>query len=86
LGGAGIAIERLRTPHGELSYALRRDERHLVLRVEAGARPPAGFVLPWPLDGTPGVTRVNGQRTRWHDGELRIASAPATITIDLGKD
>jgi hypothetical protein len=86
LDGDGVAIEHLRTSHGELSYALKRDSRHLLLRIDAGANPPAGFVLPWPLDGKPGAARINGHPARWRDEELLIASAPATITIDLGKD
>ena len=85
LGGAGIAIEHLRTPYGELSYRFRRDAHRLVLRIEAGAKPPGGFVLPWPLAGKPGATRIDNAPAQWRDGELPIASAPATITVDLDK-
>lgn len=46
LGGEGVAVEKLRTPWGLLSYSLRRDESgRIKLVVAAGVRPPGGIVL-----------------------------------------
>ena len=73
----GIAVEHLRTPHGELSYRLKHDAHRLTLHIDAGAKPPGGFILPWPLPGH--------APARWHGDELHIAAAPATIVADLSK-
>ena len=62
LDGRGIALERLRTPYGSLSYSLRRVDGLLTLHVESGMRmPPGGVVLIWPEANTPGATRINGK-------------------------
>jgi hypothetical protein len=73
----GIAVEHLRTPHGELRYRLKRDARRLTLHIDGGATPPGGFVFPWPLPGR--------APAKWHGDELHIAAAPATIVVDLSK-
>ena len=46
LAGEGIAVERLRTPYGRLSYSLRAEGRRLRIawRLE-GRAPPGGLVL-----------------------------------------
>jgi hypothetical protein len=77
LDGDGIAVEHLRTSHGELSYRLKHDAHRLTLHIEAGAKPPGGFILPWPLPGH--------APAKWHGDELHIAAAPATIIADLSK-
>jgi len=86
LDGDGIAVAHWPTPHGELSYHLQRSGHSLLLRIDDGIQPPGGFVLAWPLAGKPGATRINNAAARWHDNELYIAAAPATIRIDLGKN
>ena len=46
LDGEGIAVSKLRTPHGLLSYSLRREKGVLLLRIDAGlALPEGGIVL-----------------------------------------
>ncbi len=62
LDGQGIAVERLRTPWGLLSYSLHRGPAGLVLEVPAGAAmPPGGLVF-----ATPGreirITRLPARR------------------------
>ena len=48
LDGPGIAVQRLRTPYGPLSYSLRKDGRSVVLEVGDGLRvPPGGLVFAW---------------------------------------
>jgi hypothetical protein len=78
----GIGIRDLRTPNGYLSYSLRRNGETLRLTVDDGLQLPAGgLVLPWPFATPPGDTRVNGQPAEWKDGELRILSLPAEVTV-----
>jgi len=83
LQGDGIAIDGLRTPYGLLGYALKQDDKGLHLHVDAGAVPPGGFALPWPLSAERGMVRINGKRVAWQDGELHIAAAPADVLIEL---
>ena len=83
LAGEGIEVDGLRTPHGVLGYSLGRQGRTLRLRIGAGSHPPGGFVLPWPYPNRPGVARIDGKPAQWQDGELRIASAPALVEIQL---
>jgi hypothetical protein len=83
LAGEGIAVRRLRTPYGPLSYAMKQLGGAVVLELEAGsALPPGGIVLReadagWGL----GRTTVNGKPARWHGRELRVRTLPARITI-----
>ncbi len=83
LEGDGIGIEGLRTPFGKLDYTLKQAAGHFELHLAAGARPPGGFMLTWPLSQPPGATTVNGQTTHWRHGELHIAKAPANVVIAL---
>jgi hypothetical protein len=82
LGQGGIAIDGMRTPHGALSYRLRRQGGQLLLDVPAGMKlPEGGLTLPWPYPGTPGRTTINGKAAKWDKGELRIRQLPATVKI-----
>ena len=45
LEGKGIRVRGLRTPYGELSYALRREGEGYRLAIDQGVVPPGGFVL-----------------------------------------
>ena len=82
LAGDGVAIEHLRTPYGELGYSLRRNGKRVTLQVEAGAKPPGGFVFAWPGRESPPAVRVNGKGAQWKSGELYFATVPATIVIE----
>ncbi len=82
LDGEGIAIDGLRTPSGVLGYALRKQGDEVVLDAKAGLKLPAGgLVLPWPYEAAPGETRINGKPAQWKDGELRITTLPAKVSI-----
>lgn len=82
LDGEGIAIDGLRTPHGVLGYSLRRHDGEVVLEAKAGLElPSGGLVLPWPYKEPPGETRINGKAAQWKDGELRITTLPAKVSI-----
>ena len=81
--GRGVAIERLRTPWGVLSYTLREEGGKLVLRIPAGqGMPPGGLVLPWPYPGKQlGMAYLNGKSVNWRAGEIVIHSLPAVLNI-----
>jgi hypothetical protein len=82
LDGKGIAIRGLRTPYGTLNYALWRDRVGLKLTLDgAGFAPPGGVRLPWPIDGAPGATTINGKAAEWINGELKIGEFPARVEI-----
>jgi hypothetical protein len=84
LDGQGIAVDGLRTPYGQLGYALRKERGRLLLTLADGIElPPGGIVLPWPYPGEPGATTVDGKRAAWTNGELVIRNVPATIKITL---
>jgi F5/8 type C domain len=87
LEGEGIAIRRLRTPYGPLSYSLRRADGQLALRVEGGlAMPPGGIVLRWPYASEPGAARLNGRAVALKDGAVTIRALPATLTIQSSNE
>jgi hypothetical protein len=82
IDGAGIAVDHLRTPYGELSYRLKRSGKRIELQVSGAAAPPGGFAFAWPESGTPRPATVNGKGTEWKGTELHFASAPAEITTE----
>src|SRR5690606_12447600 len=68
-----------------LSSRLKRVDGVLVLEVDdTGVRLPAGgMVLPWPLDGAPGATTVDGAPAEWEARDLRIRALPARVEVAL---
>ena len=84
LDGEGIEVDGLHTAHGRLGYALSQAEGQLQLDVAADAGlPPGGLVLPWPFEGKPGATTIDGQPAYWRDGELRISHPGARVRIAM---
>jgi len=81
LDGDGIAIERLRTPYGELSYRLQRTGSQVNMQVTGGAKPPGGFVFAWPTAQPPKRVTINGKPAEWKGGELHFPAAPADIEM-----
>jgi hypothetical protein len=68
LDGDGIAVERLRTPYGMLSYTLKRDRDKVLLVVAANdLKLPSGGIVFAPPNG----------------GEVRIRSLPATLSVSV---
>ncbi|MBS7456155.1 discoidin domain-containing protein [Coralloluteibacterium stylophorae] len=83
LEGDGIAINRLRTPFGEFSYALRRADGRTLLDIPGGIElPEGGIVLRWPDATLPGATTINGEPAGWNGDELRIRKLPAQVVIE----
>ena len=84
LDGSGIALKRLRTPYGPLTYSLRKGNGRVLFHVDGGMRlPRGGLVLVWPETNAPGVTRLNGKPATWHGNELPIAELPADVVVNL---
>jgi hypothetical protein len=77
----GISVRNLRTPHGVLDYSIVKTGNRVVLEITRGARPPGGFVFPWPWDQPPGPARINGKPLPWHGNELQFTDLPAEIVI-----
>jgi hypothetical protein len=77
LDGEGVAIERLRTPYGALSYSLKRDGRRMTLRVDPGASPPGGFAIELPA----GEVRVNGKRAERTASMFRFAAGAKGVDV-----
>lgn len=84
LEGKGVSIEGMRTPRGNLRFSLRREGDRLLLDAGEGLElPPGGLVLPWPYEGTPGATTLNGQPAQWEGRALRITTLPASVSIEV---
>jgi len=85
LDGDGIAIERLRTPYGQLSYSLRHNGGRLLLKIAGDGLtpPPGGFAFAAPADYRGGAARLNGKPVDWRGDELAIASLPAELAVQI---
>ena len=84
LEGQGIAIHGLNTPQGKLGYSLSRNGGKVSLRVDAGTGlPEGGLVFPWPYATKPGKAAINGKAVDWDNGEIRIRSLPAELSIEV---
>ena len=83
LRGGGIAIERLRTPYGPLSYSLRQEGSRTILHIAAGMQlPPGGLIFAWPDRRPPHSTRINGKPASWQNRELSIRELPADVVVE----
>ncbi len=82
LGEKGIAIRDIRTPYGSLGYTLRQHGRELRLTLSGTARPPGGFVLPWPLStNAPATARIDGRTVGLHHSNLAIPATARTVVL-----
>jgi len=82
LTGGGIAIRDIRTPYGRLSYALRPSGRTLRLTLSGAARPPGGFILPWPYASrAPAWAMIDGRTARLHDNLLAIPASARSVVL-----
>jgi hypothetical protein len=84
LPGAGVAVRKLRTPYGPVSYGIRQRGGTITVDIEAVATlPPGGIVLRQPEAGwKAGRTTVNGKPAEWLGRELRVRALPAHILIE----
>ncbi|HET6907059.1 MAG TPA: coagulation factor 5/8 type domain-containing protein [Rhodanobacteraceae bacterium] len=85
LDGGGVALRGLRTPYGMLDYSVKREGSKVIWTIDAGAHPPGGLFLTWPLPHAPGATTINGKSARWQNGTLRVSALPATVVVEVGR-
>lgn len=83
LAGRGTAVRGLRTPYGTLDFTIRSGPHGLTATIGGTARPPGGFVLPWPFASPHGAATVDGAAGRWRDDALVIAAIGRPITIEV---
>jgi len=81
-GGSGVAVRRLRTPHGLLDYTLRMEKRGLLFSVTGPAMPPGGLALRPPLDAAPRRVTVNGTVVPFSGQEVVIRKVPAEVLFE----
>ncbi|HVS31616.1 MAG TPA: discoidin domain-containing protein [Thermoanaerobaculia bacterium] len=73
VGTQPIGVEMLRTPHGPLTYSMRREGDGVVVRIEEGiAMPPGGIVVVSPVDRKETVVRELPYERRLHDGAAGV--------------
>jgi hypothetical protein len=81
-GGQGVAVRRLRTPHGLLDYTLRSEKHGLRFSIGRLAIPPGGIALRLPLDQLPSRVTVNGKAVPFSGEELVIRECPADVLFE----
>lgn len=82
LEGEGVGVSGVRTAYGSLTYNLRHDGRGWRLTLGEGARPPGGFVIRWPADGTPPASvRIDGRAATWSGGELAVPAGARRVDL-----
>jgi hypothetical protein len=80
----GVAISRVSTWWGPLSYALRGEGRGMTMRIDAGVRVPrGGLVIAAPGMSARSRATVNGRRAAVNAaGEVVVRALPATIRLE----
>lgn len=85
LTGKGSSIKGLVTPYGSIDFAMKGNAKKLSMTIGGTARPPGGFVLPWPYRTPPPVARINGRKAEWKDGKLLIRATGKPVKIEVGQ-
>ena len=80
--GPGVAVRRLRTPHGLLEYTLRNEKRGLRFTIGDLAIPPGGIALRPPLESPPRRVTVNGKSVPFTGEELVLHRLPADVLFE----
>lgn len=83
--GDGVSIKGLATPYGQLDFAMRGNAAKLSVTISGDAKPPGGFILPWPFDGTLPSAKVNGKAAKWQGRNLHVPASGNTIMIEVGR-
>ena len=80
----GVAIERLHTVRGPLSYRIAAaGERSLVVTIEAGTEvPPQGIVVRSPATPLRAARIDGGPAREWNRDSVTVRALPATIVLD----
>lgn len=80
--GREVGVRRLRTPHGPLSYSLRREKDGLRFSVDALAVPSGGVVLRPPLEAPSRRVLVDGRPVPSSGEELILRRLPAVVLFE----
>ena len=83
-GGAEVGVRGLRTPHGKLTWSMRREAKTGALRIRVAGGitvPPGGFALRAPLSRGPHRATIGGKPARLVGDELVIRRVPADILV-----
>jgi hypothetical protein len=81
-GGRGVSIRNLRTPHGLLSFGLRRERSVLRMHISGGLSvPPGGLALRPPLASGEYRATVNGAAAAFSGNELLVRVVPADVVF-----
>jgi hypothetical protein len=81
LDGEGIAVDKLRTSYGVLSYQLRRTKKEIILHVDADFKVPHGGIS-YKVNESTNKSK-DGSESVWtyREGLLKILSLPADIRL-----
>ena len=85
LSGPGSSVRGLRTPHGVLDLTLRATAKAFIVTIADTARPPGGFVLPWPWRTAPAFALVDGKRMALDKGVLTLQATGKSIRIEAAR-
>jgi len=85
LTGAGSSIAGLATPYGPLDFSMQGNAKRLVVTLGKDARPPGGFVLAWPFEGTPPAARVDGLPVQWRNRALSFPATGKPVRIEIAR-
>ncbi|WP_395943949.1 discoidin domain-containing protein [Brevundimonas sp.] len=78
----GVGVRDLRTAHGPLTYAYRKQGAAYVLTLSGEATPPGGFVLRWAAgEERPGRVRIDGRAASWSGDELVIPTSARRVEM-----
>ena len=78
----GVGVADVRTPYGPLTYSLRRRGSVTILNLSPEARPPGGFILPWPGDDSlPSRVLIDGRAASWTGRNLHIPSGTRSVEL-----
>jgi F5/8 type C domain len=81
LEGGPVGVEGLVTPWGPLTFRMRVETDRAFLSIGAGAAPPGGFAVTWPLAGAPAGAMVNGRPVPVSGREVIVREAPADVVL-----
>jgi F5/8 type C domain len=81
-GARGISVRNLRTPHGLLTFALRREKGVLHMHISGALSvPPGGLALRPPLAADGYRATVNGREVDFAGAELVVRAVPADVVF-----
>lgn len=83
LADKGSDVRGLRTPYGTVDLTIRAEGDAVVATIGGGAKPPGGFVLPWPLTGVAGRATIDGKPVEIAKDGLLIPARDGPISVRM---